>query len=498
MTQLAQPKSSGGRGPSRCSSSIAARPHRTTPGWAHPQKGATRATRNRGPFDRINHIIVIYQENHGFDNYLGTFPGADGIANAGAAAIQVDKAGKPYQTLPPPLANPVNGRRDPDPRFPADLPNAPWRLNDFVAPDEQAANLIHAFYRQQYQINGGRMDSFVAWGDAGGLTMGCWDAESLPLDELARQYTLADRFFHAAFGGSFLSHQWLIAARTPRFPDAPPEVRCAPFPDDPGHLQDRQVTPDGYVVNHDAGNPAYSVNTPHPTSAKPEQLVPSQTAPTIGDRLTAAGVDWAWYAGGWDDAVAGQPHPRFQYHHQPFTYYANCAEGTEGREHLKDEADFLTALQDGTLPPVSFVKPIGLDSEHPGYTTMLRGQRHVASLVDAIKHSPCWQDCLTIITYDDGGGLWDHVPPPVVDRWGPGTRVPAVIVSPFARRGYVDHTVYDTTSILRTIEARWNLEPLGYRDAAANDLRNALDIGGALHVDGCTFATRRRHQAAAR
>jgi len=208
--------------------------------------------------------------------------------------------------------------------------------------------------------------------------------------------------------------------------------------------------------------------------------LPAQTAPTIGDRLSAAGVDWAWYAGGWADAIAGDPDPRFQFHHQPFAYYATYADGTPGRaQHLKDESEFLAALQDGTLPAVSFVKPIGLDNEHPSYTTVARGQRHIAELVDAIKSSSYWADSLIVITYDENGGSWDHLAPPVVDRWGPGTRVPTVIISPFVRRGYIDHTTYDTTSLLRTIEARWSLEPLGSRDAAANDLRNALDLGTA-------------------
>ncbi len=425
--------------------------------------------------DRINHVIVIYQENHPFDNYFGTFPGADGIANAGDAAIQRDKNGQPYSTLPQPLANVVDGRRPPDPRFPDDLPNAPFEFNGFVPPSEQTANVAHNFYRHQYQINGGQMDRFVAWSDAAGMGMGYWDISTLPLYQLAQEFTLADRFFQAAFGGSLLNHQWLICACTPTFPNAPREMVSTPFADDPEHMQDRQVSPDGFLVNHEGAIPAFSISMPHPQSANADQLVPNQTAPTIGDRLTEAGVDWAWYSGGWDDALAGRPDARFQFHHQPFAYYTNYSDGTAAREqHLKDETAFLSALADGTLPAVSFVKPIGLDNEHPGYTTVRRGQEHVASLVDAVRNSPYWDDTLIVITYDDYGGAWDHVAPPVVDRWGPGTRVPAIIVSPLARRGYVDHTTYDTTSLLKTIEARWNLAPLATRDAAANDLRNAL------------------------
>ena len=84
---------------------------------------------------------------------------------------------------------------------------------------------------------------------------------------------------------------------------------------------------------------------------------------------------------------------------------------------------------------------------------------------------------MVIITYDENGGLWDHVAPPKIDKWGPGTRVPTLLISPFAKKGFVDHTQYDTTSILKLIETRWGLEPLGTRDGGANDLSNALDLG---------------------
>jgi phospholipase C len=423
---------------------------------------------------KIEHLIVIYQENHSFDNYFGTFPGADGIANAGRAAVQVDKKGSPYPTLPPPLADPRPGQsqREPDPRIPPDLPNGPFLFNTFIPPTDQTAGIIHSFYREQYQIDGGKMDKFATWSDGAGMVMGYWDLAEFPLYQLAEQYTLADHFFHAAFGGSFLNHQWLICACTPTFPNAPDSMISRPFADDPDHLRDNNMTPDGYVVNT-----SYSVNSPHPSDARPETLVPNQTAPTIGDRLNDAGVTWAWYAGGWNNAVAGTPDRRFQFHHQPFAYYANFADDTEERAtHLKDEDDFLAALEDGTLPAVSFVKPIGLDNEHPSYTSIARGQEHVLQLVSAIQASPYWPTTAIIITYDENGGAWDHVAPPVVDRWGPGTRVPAVIVSPWARRGYVDHTVYNTTSILKLIETRWQLKPLGKRDATAANLTAAFDF----------------------
>jgi len=223
-------------------------------------------------------------------------------------------------------------------------------------------------------------------------------------------------------------------------------------------------------------NTSFSVNTPHPATTPVANLVPNQTNPTIGDRLSAAGVDWAWYSGGWSDALAGHPDPLFQFHHQPFVYFTRYADGTQlKKDHLKDEQDFLAAAQSGTLPAVSFVKPIGSNNEHPGYADLLKGQQHVADLVQAVQQSPNWKDTMVVITYDENGGRWDHVAPPKIDKWGPGARVPTIVISPFARHGYVDHTQYDTTSILSTIEQRWNLPPLESRDAKAAPLVNALD-----------------------
>ncbi|HET6484885.1 MAG TPA: alkaline phosphatase family protein [Spirochaetia bacterium] len=207
--------------------------------------------------------------------------------------------------------------------------------------------------------------------------------------------------------------------------------------------------------------------------------MPNQTLPTIGDRLSDKGVSWAWHSGGWNDALAGRPDPLFQFHHQPFIFFAKYADGTEAkRVDLKDEKDFLSAVAEGSLPGVSFVKPLGPDNEHPGYASLFRGQEHVADLVSRIRVSSLWNDSIIIITCDENGGRWDHVSPPVVDRWGPGTRVPTIVISPFARRATIDHTQYDTTSILKLIETRWDLQPLGSRsrDAAAGNLLNALSF----------------------
>jgi phospholipase C len=430
------------------------------------------ATTPRAPsaVSAIDRVVVIYQENWSFDGLFGKFPGANGLAGASAASIaQADKDGRPYATLPASMdtrpTTPVV-----ETRIPADLPVAPFDLARFVPPTSRTGNPIHRFYHQQHQINGGRMDRFVAWTNVGGLVMSHYDATDWPLGRLAREFVLADNFFHAAFGGSFLNHMWLICACTPRWPDAPADLRAQL--DAAGRLvKDGEVTPDGYIVNT-----AYTINTPHPARiTDPHHLVPSLTLTTIGDRLDEKGITWAWYAGGWNDAVAGKPHGRFQFHHHPFAYFAKWADGTPARaRHLRDETDFLADVAAGRLPAVSFVKPLGIHNEHPNTSEPLAGQQHMAELVQAIRASALWPRTLIVITYDENGGRWDHVAPPVVDRWGPGVRVPTVIVSPHVRRGHVDHTPYDTTAILTFIETRWGLAPLGARDAAQPPLTGAF------------------------
>ena len=410
----------------------------------------------------LDHIIVIYLENRSFDNVYGEFAGANGLSSAAGAPLQVDGSGNAFTTLPavPGMAS-----------IPTNLPNAPFNIEQFVAANVPTRDLVHRFYQEQAQIDGGRMDKFALVSDAQGLVMGFYHTAGLPLAAEAARYTLCDNFFHGAFGGSFLNHFWLISAQTPVFPNAP--ASAVAQLDGSGNLvKDGFVTPDGYAINT-----AFSVNSPHPAGVARAQLVPNQTFATIGDRLSEKGISWAWYAGGWNNALAGNPDPLFQFHHQPFVYFANFADGTAAKAaHLKDEQDFVAALANGRLPAVSFVKPVGIDNEHPGYTDIITGENHVKQLIDAVRSSPHWNHTAIIITYDENGGFWDHVTPPIVDRWGPGSRVPAIVISPFARKGAVDHHRYDTTSILALIEHRWGLAPLSSRDAAADPLSGAFEF----------------------
>lgn len=442
--------------------------------WIGPascRAGAPGAAAAQAPFD---HLIVIFLENRSFDHLWGRYPGVNGLDRPGARVVQTDRAGRPYAALPPVLRG--DGDARPDPRFPRALPNAPFAIDPFVALAVKTPDPVHRFYQHILQMNGGKMDRYVAWTDTGGLTMGHWETKNLPFLPYAQRFALADNFFSAAFGGSWLNHMWLVCACAPRFPDAPADMRARPEFDGAGRLvdlaRDGAVTPDGFAVNDlQPFWPPYRAGTPD------ARRVPPQTDPTIGERLSAAGVSWAWYAGGWNDAVAGRPDRLFEFHHQPFVYFAAFAPGTAARAaHLKDEADFVRSLGDGTLPAVSYIKPIGEVDSHAGYSTVAAGETHAVELVRAVERSPYWTRAVIIVTYDDFGGWYDHVPPPAVDRWGPGGRVPALIISPWARAGFVDSTLYDHTSILKLIEWRWGLAPLTARDAAANNMLGAFDF----------------------
>ena len=417
---------------------------------------------------KIGHIVVIFEENRSFDNLFGHFPGADGLANAGSAATQVDRQGKPFATLPPvidTLAKPPV----PDPRFPDHLPNGPFRIDGYVSMEQKTPDLIHAFYQEQLQINNGRMDSYVAWSNAASLVMGWFDASETNLWRLAHQYTLGDRMFHSAFGGSFLNHAFLVCSCAFEWKDAPEQLR-AQLDANGVLVRDGQVTPDGFAVNT-----LRSVYLHAPTDTDPALLVPPQTMPHIGDRLDARDVSWVWYSGGYDDAMAGKPDPLFQFHHQALAYFKDLAPGTPAQKaHLKDYNDLLADIAAGRLPSVVFYKPIGKWNEHPGYANVTDGDDHLADLVAKLQASPAWKDMLILVTYDENGGQWDHVAPPRRDRWGPGTRIPLLAIGPTVKRGFIDHTPYDFGSILRTITLRFGAEPVADADRNAYPMVNLL------------------------
>ncbi|MEC5162281.1 MULTISPECIES: acid phosphatase [unclassified Janthinobacterium] len=507
-----------------------AKPARTTPGSLDAKLKAN-----------VKNLVVIYLENRSFNNLFADFPGTSAPLSAVPAALaaQKDRNGATLATLPKiwggmvPTPQNIGGKQyEIKEDQVKDLPNAPFKLTGTdgqpLPPSVITRDLWHLFYQNQMQINGGKNDGFVAWANTGGMVMGYYGESQKNLDlwQIARQYTLCDNFFMAAFGGSYLNHQFLISGRTPEYfnaastaankkiavtADGPAGARLALADDGPASAMDGKpkfvndgaITPDGYAVNTMA--PPYQPSYVRPAAGGDAQLadaldpstLPPQTYPTVGDLLSAKSVGWAWYGGAWQaalDARGGGEKPNFQYHHQPLNYFRQFAPGTRARaEHLRDGGlgdspisnKFLADVVAGKLPAVAFYKPQGNLNLHAGYSDVESGDQHIANVVEHLKKSPQWENMIVVITFDENGGWWDHVAPPPGDRWGPGSRIPAIVVSPFAKKGVVDHSFYDTTSILRLITRLHDLpllQGLATRNAAFA-ARGALppgDLTGAL------------------
>jgi acid phosphatase len=515
---------------------------------------------------KVDTIVVIYAENRAFDNLYGNFPGARNLSEVLGADgrplpsyhPQLDRDGSVLPTLPPawggvtgPGYSPVVTQQQS-----VGLPNAPFSIEHAYTPQSKVTlstssvtrDLWHRFFEHQMQIDGGKNDGYAAWSDAGGLAMGHYDYSQSALYGLARQFVLADNFFQGAFGGSFLNHQYLICACAPEYPNADsvpakpaitileqdsggaylPRLKTARTPapsaldEPPTFARDGNITPRNYFGD----GKFYAVNTMQPayqpSAAKPAAsdasfayadpldptTLPPQTHRTIADALDEKRVDWIWYSGAWNAAVADGMRPPsklrnviyapftaggdpdFQTHHQPFNYFSNFDPATHvayRAAHLKDYSDLLADADAGRLPPVVFYKPQGNLNQHAGYASVEAGDKHIAELVAKLRAGPQWGHMVIVITYDEFGGSWDHVAPPQGDLLGPGARIPALIISPFARRGVVDHTQYDTESILRLITRRFNLEALpgikqrdqglaAHGAAPMGDLTNALEL----------------------
>ena len=528
-----------------------------TPGWA--------ATPS---LSEVAHVVVIYMENHSFDNRFGGWESVDGLT--GTYIPQVDQQGIPYSCLPqqangwlqsPPLPASCS---DPSRNITSAFLNAPFNAADYQSckldksKNCQSIPVTHEFYQEQYQIHGGLMDRFVIGNKTTGNAVNFMDTKTLPIYELLHDpsqpigYAVLDHFFHAAFGGSFLNHQWLVAARTPIWVHAPNDggpndlhsvvdsegmPNTAKKSDGTDYLyrttatyalQDGNLTVSCHPAPHRGPTPPgipcgdYAVNTlqpgqqPHKPNTKKNEHLPLLTTPTIGDELNDRQIDWAWYAAGWSNAngdidkpgwtngtpeqLAKEPKcyryvgpfpfcawSRFQMHHQPFNYYKsfdrNTDKGKKNRnDHLKDLVEFRQHLKqssaDCKLKSVSFIKPYLNDAEHSLGGLDIKGNQWLAYLVGELVQSACYKDSLIIVTYDENGGEYDHVSPPSKtnptgpsDEWGPGTRVPTLVISGLLPTGgLVDHTSYDTTSILRTLEEMYAMPPLSQRDARVNSL----------------------------
>ena len=355
------------------------------------------------PRTPIRHVITVMQENHSFDNYFGTYPGADGVP---------DDACMPR-----------------DPARPSRGCVAPFHIDNQPVEDLSDTPQVAAAQR-----NGGAMNGFLRAiaqqrGREQPLVMGHYDERELPFYwRLADEYVLFDRFFGSAAGGSLTNHMFWATGG-------------------PGDQDVRERVPAGGF-----------------------------TTPTIFDRLEAKGISWKFYVQDYDPAVTFRTRRPGRRNGQlvsvPLLNYARFVDDPELRSHIVPIEELQTDLEQGTLPAVSYVVPLSARERPPG--SLKVGQVTVGTLVNGLMRSRYWSSSAFMLTYDSSGGWYDHVRPPRVDRWGYGFRVPGLLVSAYAKRGHVDHTTLDFTSILAFIERNWRLQPLTDRDRRAKSLMGAF------------------------
>jgi phospholipase C len=365
---------------------------------------ADMSSQSTEPNTPIEHFIVLMQENHTFDNYFGTYPGADGI--------------------PPGTCIPV------DPFDPANTDC----VEPFHIGDRPIDDLDHSESTFNLQYNEGNMNGFVyalnQRNQNGALSLGYYDDRDLPYYwNLADEYVLFDKFFSSDHGGSFANHMFWVA----------------------GQQVGTRVTPEGY----------------------------SDTV-TIFDRLEEQGISWKFYVQNYDPNITYRTVEQINGNRAsqviwvPVLNIDRFLDDPELSSHIVDLSEYFTDLENGTLPAVAYIAPSGASEHPPG--SIRSGQKFVKSLIQALMRSEAWNSSAFMVTYDDWGGWYDHVEPPQVDEFGYGMRVPAFMVSPYAKQGHIDSTVLDFTSVLKFIEENWNIEPLAERDGNANSFMSAFDF----------------------
>ena len=514
--------------------------------------GADKARATQTP---IEHLIVVVGENISFDNLFATYepPPGSKVANLLSRGI-VDREGKPgprfadamqreasgreryavipatsaaYATLPQPGTTyakglPSNAR---DARFPADLPNGPFRITHYVAYDAPVGDPVHRFFQMWQQIDGGKMDLF-AWvavtsGEGsrkrddpssgtslGGVAMGFYSMSSGDAPyfrELAHTYALADNYHQSVMGGTGANFLALSTGHAGSYldagkPIAPPANQIEdpdPRPGTNNWYKRSGYRGGSYTACADASQPGvkairdylaslpyrtfndgncapgtyYLVNNyapgyafdgaPQPTGPS-KYFLPPQAAPNIGTALSAKGVSWKWYSGG--RTATGIDKDLYCSICDALTY-SSAVMTSALRDNLQGLDAFFRDVSDGkAFPAVAFVIPPNPESGHPASSTVFALERFVKQLVAKVQANPSiWSKTAILITTDEGGGYYDSGYIQILDFFGDGTRIPFLAVSPFAKKGYVDHTYYDHASVLKFIERNWNLPPLSER-----------------------------------
>ena len=467
--------------------------------------GATSAASERHHFATatpIRHLVVLFQENISFDHYFATYPHAE------------NPPGEPGFTAAPDTPS-VNGLNEP-----LQAPNNPNSVQPFRLDRSQfeTCDQDHGYTNEQRAYDAGLMDRFVEtvgrgsgtcqdYGKGKGLVMGYYDGNTVTAFwNYAQAFAMSDNSFSTVFGPSSPGAISLVSGQTHGFAQTSPAV-----------------TANGTMIGDP--QPAGDICDTRDTS---RSVDPNNR--NVGDLLNAKGVTWGWFEGGFRDCKqshankAGIVSNDYIPHHEPFQYYASTANpnhlppssvGMIGRtdqaNHQYDLVDFWAAVRHGNMPAVSFLKAPAYQDGHALYSDPLDEQEYLVSTINALERTRFWRDTAVIIAYDDSDGWYDHQMGPIVnqsidpandaldgttcgkkpenvmggyqDRCGYGPRQPLLVISPFAKSNFVDHSTSDQTSILRFVEDNWGLGRIGNFsfDAKAGSLLHMLSFHQRAH-----------------
>jgi phospholipase C len=407
----------------------------------------------------VKNVVFMVKENRTFDIYFGKFPGANGVTTG----TTCDGGTVPLQ-----------------------------RMLDRSSPD-----ISHAWAAALLAYNDGGMNCFdrivLDAGYPGGGPLGYQVADEADIPNywaLARAFVLSDNFYSSLHGPSLPNHLYTIAATSggvtdnpksadPALPDAPQVGPCGtsmtcPEPGEAG-LEPSDVPP--YKVASGIwgcdANPKVRVHVIDP-EGEVEDIYPCFDFQTLGDELNAAGVSWKMYA-----AVEGKYDGGFQgsggYIWTVYDAIRHMRDSPEWGQHVVPIDDFVNDAKNGTLPAVSWVSMPSPVSEHTP-ASVCNGENWTVSVLQALSAGPQWSSSAVFLTWDDFGGFYDHVAPTQVDLYGLGFRVPLLVISPYAKAGTIDHTRAEFSSVLRFIEADFDLPPLTDRDKNASDMTQDFDF----------------------
>jgi len=363
---------------------------------------------------KIQHIVVIMQENRSFDNLFNGFPGADTV-----------QSGDDNGTTVPLQAVTLEDGTDLDHTHTgwwADWDNG--KMDGFVHPGVKYPNPTYPY-------------AYVP------------RSETVPYWTLASRYTLADRMFQSNTGPSFIAHQYMIA----------------------GQSADADEDPTGTGTSNEWGcdSPAGArVTLIGPNGTDLPGPYPCFDYQTIADLLDTAGISWRYYA----------PAPvKPGYVWSAFDAIRHIRYGPDwSSDVISPNTRVLTDIRQGRLAQVTWIVPDYPYSDHAGPGATAEGPDWVTDIVNAIGASRFWDSTVILVSWDDWGGWYDHVAPPQVDEMGLGFRVPLIVVSPWAKHGHISHRVHDFGSFLRFTEEVFNLPSLGTRDAISDDLSDCFDF----------------------